>query len=147
MFDSKNSIYLGKTENCKTYAHTKHSIKRHLKNCNEITKIERSTSRINLQKCEKRFLKKFNQDRHVKQFHGDEIIDGRTMNFTDIDLTVAEMQPDEERLTMVQIIHPELPEEQSLTVAQGMSPIPPDEQPTTVVQQISPVRPASPGPP
>ena len=36
LFDSKNNVCL--MENCKTYANTKRSIKRYLKNCNEITK-------------------------------------------------------------------------------------------------------------
>ena len=84
------------------------------------------------------------------------------MDFIDINLIVAEVQPDEELLTMVQTIHPESPEKQP-TVAQGTSPVPPDEQRTTaaqrtspippdeqlptVVQRISPVRPASSAPP
>ena len=99
----------------------------------------------------------------MKQYQGCEIKDSGTIDFIDIDLIVAEMQPDTELPTMVQIIHPESPEEQTPTVAQGTylippdeqpltavqqtSPIPPDQQPTTVLQQIYPVQPASPVPP
>ena len=37
-FDSKNGVYLCLTENCKTHANTKCTIKRHINNCYEITK-------------------------------------------------------------------------------------------------------------
>ena len=160
LFDSKNGIYLCTTENCKTYVNTKCCIKRHLKNCNEITKNRKKHERNEICKYwQKKFQKNFSRNRHVKQCHSAEISDGGIMDFINIDLIVVEVQPDEEVPTMVQIIHPESPEEKPPKVAQGTSPLPPDEQhsravqrtspmppdeqPPTVVQRISPVWPAS----
>ena len=136
---NENGVYLCPTENCKTYAHTKRSIKRHLKNFNQIIKNRKKHEQNKICKyCQKRF-QKFNRDRHVKQCHGDEINDGGTIDFIDINVIVVEVQPDEELPTMVQTIHSESPEEQPPTVAQGTPPIPPKEQPPTAVQQTSPI--------
>ena len=100
---------------------------------------------------------KFNQDRHIKQCHGDEINDCGTVCFIDIDLIVAEVQPDEELPTKqfiqnrfmnnLQWCRERLQYHQTnnpLTVVQQLFPILPNEQPPKVVQRISLVRPASP---
>ena len=63
------------------------------------------------------------------------------MDFIDIDLIVAEVQPYAELPTMVQMIHPESPEEQPCTVAEETSPITPGKQPLTAVHQTSPIPP------
>ena len=95
LFDSKNGVYLCLTENCKTYASTKRSIKRHLKNCNNITKNRKKHEQNKICKyCQKRFHKKFKRERHVKQCHSDEINDGGTKDFVGIDLIIVKVQPD-----------------------------------------------------
>ena len=66
LFDLKNGVCLSPTENCKTYANTKHSIKRHLKNCSAITKYRKKHEQNKICKyCQIRFQKKFNWDRHA----------------------------------------------------------------------------------
>ena len=114
----------------------------HLKNCNAITKNRKTHEQNEICKYwQKKFQKKFSRNRHVKQCHSAEINDGGIMVFINIDLIVAEVQPDEELPTMVQIIHPESPEEKPPKVAQGTSPLPSDEQHSRVVQRTSPMPP------
>ena len=69
-YDSFNNLSLRPTENCEINATTKHSIKRHLKNCKKVSKnIKRNANNKVCKYCHKTFLKKSGRDRHVKRFN------------------------------------------------------------------------------
>ena len=127
-FDTDNGVYLCPTANCNTSASTKRSIMRHLKNCSTISKNRRKHEQNKVCKyCQKRFQKKFNRDRHIKQCHDQEI-----------DMQVEDMHLDKTLPTMANQVSLAQPDEEFPTMVDQTSPVQPDRESQNLVEQICP---------
>ena len=127
-FDSENGVYLCPTANCNTSTITKCSIMRHLKNCRTISKSRKKHEQNKVCKYyQKRFQKKFNRDRYIKQFHDQEI-----------DMQVEDMHLEKTLPTMVNQVSLAQPDEEFPSMVDQTSPVQPDRESQSLVEQICP---------